>query len=152
MYKKMLVPLDTSGYAECVLDHVKEIATARGIPEVVLLSVVEPAYVPSGSFLHSQVVEKADEEGAKQAEEYLEKTKQSIDLGSCHVSTVVKSGQAADEILDYIENNGVDVVVMSSHGRTGVSRWYLGSVAEKLMRTSPVPVFLVPSLVCRMKT
>lgn len=151
MYKKMLVPLDTSGYAECVLDHVKEIATARGIPEVVLLSVVEPAYVPAGSFLNEQVVKQADEEGVKQANQYLEKTKQSIDLGSCNVSTVVKTGQAADIILDYIEKNAVDVVVMSSHGRTGVSRWYLGSVAEKVVRSAPVPVFLVPSLVCRMK-
>ncbi len=150
MYKKMLVPLDTSGYAECVLDHVKEIATARGIPEVVLLSVVEPTYVPAGSFLNEQVVKDADEAGIKQARQYLEKTKQSVDLGSCNVSIEVKSGQPADVILDYIDKNGVDIVVMSSHGRTGVSRWYLGSVAEKLMRSSPVPVFLVPSLVCRM--
>jgi len=41
MYKKMLVPMDTSDFAECVLDHVKEISTARAIPEVVLMSVVE---------------------------------------------------------------------------------------------------------------
>ncbi len=151
MYKKMLVPLDTSSYAECVLDHVREIATARNIPEVVLLAVAEPVYVPAGSFLSEQVIKQADEEGLKQAAEYLENTKQSLNLCNSTVSTVVKSGQPADTILDYIEKNGVDIVVMSSHGRTGVSRWYLGSVADKLVRSSPVPVFLVPSLVCRLQ-
>ena len=151
MYKKMLVPLDTSSYAECVLDHVKEIATARNIPEVVLLSVAEPTYVPAGSFLNEQVVKQADEAGVTQATEYLEKAKQSLNLCDSNVSTVVKSGLAADTILDYMEKNGVDLVVMSSHGRSGVSRWYMGSVAEKVVRSSPVPVFLVPSLVCRLK-
>ncbi len=149
MYKKMLVPLDTSDYAECVLNHVKEIATAWAIPEVVLLVVAEPTYVPADSFLGEQVVKQADEQAIEYASEYLERTKNSLGLTKSEVTTVVRSGKPAEEIIDYVEKNGPDLVVMSSHGRSGVSRWYLGSVADKMVRSAPVPVLLVPSLVCR---
>jgi nucleotide-binding universal stress UspA family protein len=95
------------------------------------------------------VVKQADKLAKETATEYLEKTKQSLGLTKSKVTTVVRSGQPADEILDYIQKNGVDIVVMSSQGKTGVSKWLLGSVAEKVVRNSPVPVYLVPSLACR---
>jgi nucleotide-binding universal stress UspA family protein len=150
MYKKMLVPLDTSEYAECVLNHVKQVATANAIPEVVLLSVSDLIYVPGTEFLGEQVVQKADERAMQDTSEYLEKTRQQLGLAGSKVTTVVRSGKAADEILDFIEKNGVDIVVMSSQGRSGLSKWWLGSVAEKVIRNSPAPVFVVPALVCRL--
>jgi nucleotide-binding universal stress UspA family protein len=149
MNKKMLVPLDTSEYAECVLSHVKDIATSRAVPEVVLLTVSDMTYAPYADYLDKKVVKQADKLAKETATEYLEKTKQSLGLTKSKVTTVVRSGQPADEILDYIQKNGVDIVVMSSQGKTGVSKWLLGSVAEKVVRNSPVPVYLVPSLACR---
>ncbi len=150
MYKKMLVPLDTSEYAECVLNHVKQVATANAIPEVVLLAVSEMTYVPGSEFLGEQVVLKANEQAMNAAREYLEKTGQQLGLAASKVTAVVRSGQPADEILDFIEKNGVDIVVLSSQGKSGVSRWWLGSVAEKVVRSSSAPVFVVPALVCRL--
>jgi len=149
MNKKMLVPLDTSEYAECVLSHVKDIATARAVPEVVLLTVSDMNYAPYTEYLDKKVVKQADELAREKANEYLEKTKQSLGLTKSKVTTVVRSGQPADVILDYIQKNGVDIVVMSSQGKSGVSKWLLGSVAERIVRNSPVPVYLVPSLACR---
>lgn len=149
MYKKLLVPLDTSEFAECVLDHVKDMVTSRSIPEVVLLTVNESTYEPYAAHLDPQVVKRARERTAQQSLEYLEKTKSKLGLSNSMVTTVMRTGQAEDEILDYIRKNGVDIVIMSSQGRSGVSRWLLGSVAERVVRNSPVPVFVVPSLACR---
>ncbi len=152
MYRKMLVPLDTSEFAECVLVHVKEMATAYSIPEVVLLTVTEPQYASSEAFLAEQVLEEADKQAVNSAYEYLERMKNSLGPISSKVTTAVEVGRPANGILDYIEKSDVDVVILSSHGRSGPSRWLLGSVAEKLVRNSPVPVFLVPSLACRLSS
>ena len=149
MYKKMLVPLDASGFAECVLEHVKEISTTREIPEVVLLSAIEPVTSQTMAYMGSQRVKESDERAVAGALQYLETVKTSLALEQSKVSTVAISGPAADVILDYVANNGVDVVVLSSHGRSGVSRVLLGSTADKILRRSLVPVFLVPALSCR---
>ena len=149
MYKKMLVPLDASGFAECVLEHVKEISTTREIPEVVLLSAIEPVTSQTMAYMGSQRVKESDERAVAGALQYLETVKTSLALEQSKVSTVAISGPAADVILDYVANNGVDVIVLSSHGRTGVSRVLLGSTADKILRRSLVPVFLVPALSCR---
>jgi len=149
MYKKLLVPLDTSQFAECVLDHVKDMAVTRNIPEVVLLTVNESTYEPYAAHLDPEVVKLARERVAQQALEYLDKTKNALGLTDSIVTTVMRTGQAEDEILNYIKNNGVDIVVMSSQGRSGISKWLLGSVAERVIKNSPVPVFVVPALACR---
>ena len=149
MYKKMLVPLDTSGFAECVLEHVKEISTTREIPEVVLLSVIEPVTSQTMAYMGPQRVKESEERAVAGALQYLEKVKTSLALQKSKVSTVAMVGPAADVILDYVAANGVDVIVLSSHGRSGVSRVLLGSTADKVLRRSLVPVFLVPALSCR---
>lgn len=145
----MLVPLDTSGFAECVLDHVKEISTTRAIPEVVLLSVVEPVTSQAMAYMGSAGVKAAEERATKGAFQYLDKIKERIALEKSKVTTVVLNGPAAEVILDYIESNGVDILVLSSHGKSGVSRWLLGGTVDKLLRRSPIPVFLVPAVECR---
>ena len=149
MYKKMLVPLDTSDFAECVLDHVKEISTTREIPEVVLVTAVEPVTSQTIAYMGSERVKESEERAVAGALQYLEKVKTSLALEHSRVSTVAMAGPAADVILDYAEKNGVDVIVISSHGRSGVSRVLLGSTADKVLRRSRVPVFLVPALSCR---
>jgi nucleotide-binding universal stress UspA family protein len=149
MYKKMLVPLDTSGFAECVLDHVREIATTRGIPEVILLSVVEPVSSQTVAYMGSEGVKAAEKRMMAGAQQYLEKVRDSLGLERSRVAPVVVTGPAADKILEYIDESGVDLVILSSHGRSGVSRWLIGSTADKILRRSPVPVFLVPAVACR---
>ncbi len=149
MYKKMLVPLDTSGFAEFVLDHVKEIATTRAIPEVVLLSVVEPVTSQALAYMGSAGVKAAEGRAVEAALQYLGKVKDRLALEKSKTSTVVLAGPPVEKILDFIGENGVDIVVLSSHGRSGISRWVLGSTVDKLLRSSPVPIFLVPSAECR---
>ncbi|MBN1856543.1 MAG: universal stress protein [Dehalococcoidia bacterium] len=149
MYKKMLVPLDTSGFAECVLEHVREIATTRGIPDVVLLSVIEPVTSQTMAYMGPQRIKESEERAVAGALQYLEKVKTSLALQQSKVSTAAVAGPAADAILDYAADNGVDVIVLSSHGRSGVTRVLMGSTADKVLRRSVVPVVLVPALSCR---
>ncbi|WP_224449474.1 universal stress protein [Haloprofundus salilacus] len=59
------------------------------------------------------------------------------------VEEIVVQGHPDDEILSYVEENGVDLVVMATHGRSGLGRYLLGSTTEKIVRSSPVPVFTV---------
>ncbi len=148
MYKKMLVPLDASEYAECTLNHVKEVAAAHNVDQVVLLNVVEPMRQPALAHFGTERAEEFDKKAHESASEYLQKTRDRLGA-SCAVKTEVVDGQPAAAILDYIEKNGIDLVIMSSHGHTGPSKWFIGSVAEKVLQRSPVPVFLIPSIACR---
>ncbi len=149
MYRKMLVPLDTSGFAECVFAHVTAIATTNSIPEVVLLSVVERVGTSATLDLRGSDVKASEDRALVAAGQYLQKVRDTLTLPKSSVKTIALLGVAVDEILNYIDKNGVDVVVLSSHGRSGISRWLLGSTADKLLRRSPVPVFLVPAVACR---
>jgi nucleotide-binding universal stress UspA family protein len=69
----------------------------------------------------------------------------SINLRFHHIAVkpIVQVGQAADEIVDYAQAHPIDLIVMSTHGRTGVQRWLMGSVASKVMAAAPCPVLLV---------
>ncbi len=149
MYKKLLVPLDTSGEAECVLPLVKETVEVYGIPEVVLLSVIGSTTEPYTLYLDAEGAKEALESVAKNAFQYLEKTKESLDLKEADVTPSVWFGHPADAILDFTSSNDIDLIIMSTHGRSGVSKWLIGSVAEKVLKSSTVPVLLVPAVACR---
>ncbi|MFC2008838.1 universal stress protein [Chloroflexota bacterium] len=148
-YKKMLVPLDTSDYAECALGHAKEIASARAIPEVVLFTVVEPVRTVMYSYFGDEGAKGAEAAAQESAQVYLDAVKGRLGLESSNVSTVVVDGEPS---LQYVNDNGVDLAVMSTHGRSGMSKWFLGSVAERVLRGSTAPVFLVPTVECRART
>ena len=66
-----------------------------------------------------------------------------------NVSGVMLEGKAAETIVDYATTKGVDLIVMSTHGRSGPSRWAFGSVADRVVRTSPVPVLMAVPRGCR---
>jgi len=140
MYKKILVPLDGSKLAECTLEHVRAIATGCHVPEVVLLRVIEEPILPyvQAAFLHDtrQKLE-AD------AQDYLSKVADTLKKDGVAVETAVVHGAAAPDILDYAKNNGVDLIIISTHGLSGTFRWVFGSVADRVVRHSPVPVLVV---------
>jgi nucleotide-binding universal stress UspA family protein len=150
MYKKMLVPLDGSEFSECVLDHVTAIAKGCQVPEVVLLGVAEPishqVYYMVGIENRLREMQKETE---KYVESYLSKAADSLRKDDIAVKTVVVSGRPAEEILDYANKNQVDLIIMSTHGRAGVSRWVLGSVTDRVVRHSRAPVLTITPTGCR---
>ena len=155
MYQKILAPLDGSELAECTLRHVRTIATACRIPEVVLLRVVEPlsssvvaAYAEAGS-AGAEMITRAEKQTREDAENYISEVSKTFKKEGLSTKAVILDGNAAEVILDYAKDNNVDLIVMSTHGRSGISRFAFGSVADKVVRHSVVPVLTVSPPGCR---
>jgi nucleotide-binding universal stress UspA family protein len=141
MYQKILVPLDGSELAECVLPHVKAIASGCDVKQLILLRVVEPLHggeIPSD--ISSEVLQEADINAAK---EYLAKIKAQLSKEGFDVEAEVLTGRSAEIISDFAQRNEVDLIALSTHGRSGISRWVFGSVADRVVRSSSVPVLLI---------
>ncbi len=153
MYQKIMVPLDGSELAECVLPHVEIIAKGCRVPEVVLVSVVEPNapfVIASQSAGMIPVDETRSIEALQKTamENYLRKIQSRLSKAGLNVSTRILSGKTADSLINFATENNVDMVVISSHGRSGISRWVWGSVADRLLRSLCVPVTIVRAPGC----
>ncbi len=135
-FEKILVPLDGSACAENVLTKVEELATHLKA-SIALLQVVYAHAFPGADPTQAEV------KVVKEAEEYLKKLEERLEAKGFKVDTHVRYGNDAEEILDHAAQKDIDIVAMSTHGRSGVKRFLLGSVAEKVLRHSPKPVFLV---------
>ncbi len=153
MYKKILAPLDGSELAECSLEHVKAIATGCSVPEVVLFRVVEPipaqvtaALAEAGGDWYTQM----EKQNRAEADEYITETAKRLKKkDGITVQTALAYGSPAEEILKYAKKNQVDLIIMTTHGRSGVTRWVFGSVADRILRHSPVPVLIIAPTGCR---
>jgi nucleotide-binding universal stress UspA family protein len=144
MYNKILVPLDGSKTAECSLEHVKTIATGCNVPEVLLLFVEEP--VPMERYRGPSEDWKTLIVQAKQSLAKIEKDLVADGVGA---KTIILEGKPAETIIDYAAKNNIDLIIMSTHGRSGPSRWAFGSVADRVVRSSTVPVLIAVPRGCR---
>ena len=154
MYNKIMVPLDGSELAECVMPHVEAITTGCKITDVVFVRVVNPVKLPAsvparGEFRFTETERQQLYEQHKQAAEaYLKKMVASTRLEGVVLSYEVLEGKVADTLAQWAEKNGVGLSIMASHGRSGVSRWIMGSVADRIMRSACVPVLMVRAPGC----
>ena len=137
----LLLPLDGSRMAEAVLKHALELADpARS--RITLLRVVQPAYVGPEFTINLQS-DALLEERVEAAHEYLSELAAELSAEGHAVNTdVVVGSSAAGAILNYTSAHNVDIICMATHGRTGVRRLLLGSVADKVMRGASVPILL----------
>ena len=135
MFRRILVPLDGSALAEAVLPRVTELAKSLGA-EVLLLRVAIAHVFPG--------VDPTEEEVrvVRGAEEYVEAMAGKLAEKGIPVRAAVRYGKPAAEIIEHIAANEVDLVAMSTHGRSGLSRLVMGSVAEEVVRNAEVPVLL----------
>ena len=156
MYQKIMVPLDGSELAECVLPHVETIAQGVNPASVVLVRVVEPYLVPYGDSddfgftvieLEQLAEESADRRHFAEAADYLDRIANGLNIPGT-VEKVVLHGKPAAALVDYAAHNGVDLVVISTHGRSGVKRWLRGSIAERVLQSICAPVFMVRAPGC----
>ena len=163
MYNRILVPLDGSKLAECALPHAEELARGYNTQEVILVSVTEqvqahtqapearelydssdsPAYQSAGS-------EVAVTFGKKQreAQRYLDRVAGELEAKGIKARTEVLLWPPAEAIAFCADRSSADIIVMSTHGRSGPSRWAYGSVADKVLRSSCVPVLLIRAPGC----
>lgn len=145
MYQKILVPMDGSKLAECVLPHVEAIAKGCNVSNVILIRVVEPMLRPTGDdyfpLEEDRELFKLDRRAV--AEDYLNRLVSRLKYDGVKLHTEVIVGKVAESLVDYAEKNDVDLIVIATHGRSGVSRWVRGSVADRILHFACAPVLMV---------
>ena len=142
MYPKILVPLDGSELAECVLPDVIDIAKGPGGSEVVLFRVCEPAVVLADYPTDLNLGwETADTQ--QQCRLYLDDIEKKLKEAGLNVTTDSGLGNRAELIVDYAARNQFDLIIMASHGRSGAVRWAYGSTSDKILRSSPLSVMMI---------
>ncbi|GCE06522.1 universal stress protein [Dictyobacter aurantiacus] len=142
-FNKILVPLDGSPLAEEALPLAAQIVRSSKA-ELRLLRVVPPSScVPIYPVTLTDITEPMREAAFTSARSYMEQAVARAHIDMLNVQTDVLIGGAASTIVDYALQQGVDLIVMRSHGETGLTRWIMGSTAQQLVRHSPVPVLVV---------
>ena len=137
MYEKILVPLDGSQLAEIALPYAEEMAGRLG-SEIVLLSVAGSA--GAREYHHHQIyVERKSGETRHNAEKCLEGQKER----KINVTSVTLVGHPAEEIVNYADREDIGLIIMATHGLSGIRRWALGGVVDKVVRAARQPVALV---------
>ncbi len=156
MYNKILVPLDGSELAECVLPHVASIVGGCGVKNVAFVRVAEPLVIANagggdgdGHLLTAKDLERMETASRTAAEQYLSKLAGRVRYDGVNIkSEVLIGGRTADVIADYAAKSEVDLIIIATHGRSGVSRWVWGSVADRILRSACVPVLMVRAPGC----
>ena len=144
MYKEILVPLDGSELAEAAVPHAHELAKAFG-SRITLFSVVEPVGIYPQPGVVGPVVSIAMdvEEEMENTGQYLEGIAERLKAEGLEIRRVVREGDPASLICDYAQENSIDLIAMSTHGRSGIQRWVYGSVADRVLRGAKVPILLI---------
>jgi nucleotide-binding universal stress UspA family protein len=145
VYKKILVPLDGSKLAEVVLPHVEQLAWELG-SSLILLRVVRPPRAVEYTRQEEMMALNRERETVfkRDAETYLAARRGELRNKNIEVSThIIVSEAVATAILDFAESEGVDLIAMSTHGRSGLGRWVYGSVADKVLQGATCPVLLI---------
>ncbi len=150
MYQKVLVPLDGSELAECVLPHVETMAKGCVMKEVVFVRVVEPFQLPpiGDGNVSDEEMNKIRIEDETEATDYLKSVLARVSLESAIIHTEVLKGKPAETLAEFASENGFDLIIMSTHGRSGVSRWVFGSTADRVLRSACVPILMVRAPGC----
>jgi nucleotide-binding universal stress UspA family protein len=157
VYGKILVPLDGSKLAEVVLPYAQELAR-RFDSEVTLIQVVAPLSrrvaetVPvgleptgAGAAVGVEAASEALKAEREDARIYLEGVVGRLKAQEIKVQAEVVEGVAGDAIVDYAHGHGMDLIAMSTHGRSGLRRLVFGSVADQVLRRAGTPVLLIRS-------
>ena len=151
MYHKVLVPLDGSTLAECALTHVKMMVKEGFVGEATLLNVVHidaPYSELYGKHFDINVMRKGYLDAAMK---YLADVEARLGTEDIRVKTeVVEHDRPAAAITDYALKNRIDLIVIATHGYTGLKKLMLGSVALSILHDSHIPVLLIRPDVCRL--
>lgn len=150
MYKKCLVPLDGSALAECALNHVKNLVKEQSVGEVTLINVVK-VDIPWASVDERTIDLAAIRKPLfASANKYLAGVEKKLTAKGVKVKTAsVEGNRPGETIVDYARAKGMGLIVIATHGHTGLKKLMLGSVATRVLHDSPVPVLLIRPESCR---
>lgn len=137
-FNKILIPLDGSELAEKALAPAVALAEALSA-EIILLRVIVPLPLNLDPGLYQYIIY----DGQKEAETYLTGLRLRSLFSTVRLKTETRVGKAANSILDYAQENEIDLIVMSSHGRSGIGRWVYGSVADKVLHQAECSLAII---------
>ena len=145
MFKHIMIPLDGSALAEAALPAAVKLAEKFG-SELILFRVVTPQHFIThidGS-VYAELLVELRQQNSDAAYQYLMGVKETLADKDIAVRTVLmEDEQVAEAILENAAKMDVDTIVMSTHGRGGISRWVYGSIADKVLRQADMPVLLI---------
>lgn len=141
MYDTILFPTDGSELSEQGIDHAVSLAQAYDAELHTLFVVDQTAFVAHPNDMDREAIHDQLREAGQRSLEQLEETAAAAGVS---LATAVSAGVPHEQIVEYTETNDVDLIVMGTHGRSGLDRVLLGSTTEKVLRVSPVPVHCVP--------
>jgi nucleotide-binding universal stress UspA family protein len=154
MYKKALVPLDGSALGECTLSHVKNLIKDGSVGEATLLNVVQ-VDLPWAAMLSEQESKRIDINAIRQplfaaSKKYLADIQSRLASEGIKVKTESLEGnRPADTITEYAQKKGMDMIIIGTHGNTGLKKLMVGSVAFGVLHQSHVPVLLIRPESCQ---
>lgn len=138
MYKKILLPTDGSTYADQEVERVEKLIADDG--EIIILSVA--GRLTSSAFQSRKKVKKVNEKLKKDAQRYVDNMASKFD-DSFNVRKMVVTGFPAEVIKEVSDEEDVDLIVISASGKSGIHKFVIGSVAEKVLKNSDIDVLLV---------
>jgi nucleotide-binding universal stress UspA family protein len=155
-HRTILVPLDGSGLAELALPHAEALAKQRGAQavEILLLSIYAPSvsplvyyfqtdYPPTVPLKYADYIQQEIDQAKGRSEKYLKNIADRFRAKDIKVRTEALMGEAAEEIIKYANKNPFQVIVMSSHGRSGLRHLAFGSIAEKVLLEARIPILMI---------
>jgi len=153
MYQRIFIPLDGSKIGEAALPYVEDLMSKLSPEvkvEITLFQVLPPVRRSGGgeyAIPDIAYTEKQTEENKKKAIDYLNTTGEALRSKGATVTAKVAIGDASEEIVKAAEETNANVIAMSTHGRSGLSRWAFGSVTDKVLRREgKIPIVMVKAL------
>ena len=140
--KKILFPIHLTDFSSKIAQQVISVAEKYGA-EIHIFTVVEGLKGYDTFFVPHASLDVLESEGDERAERILREFDEEHFLSYRNVKLGVATGRPADEIVKYIQSHGIDLVIMASHRREGLERLILGSVADEVIKRSPVPVMTI---------
>ena len=141
-FKKILFPVDLSESSEKILPYVRMVAKKLDAKIHILFAARVLQYFTSINVPHPSI-NKFEQEIIEGAEKKLYEFIDQYFKEYPGTKTAVVAGDASEEIINYVESQGIDLIIMGTHGRKGIDKALFGSVAERVVKTSPVPVLVV---------
>lgn len=142
LFSKILVPIDFSDYSKMALDYAVEFAKKFN-SQLFLIYVIEPIVYPSDFGLGQVPISSIDMEIQSRAEDEMQKLINEKVPKETKVSWIVRVGKPFIEIINEAKEKDCDLIIIATHGHTGIEHILFGSTAEKVVRKSPIPVLVV---------
>ena len=149
MYSHILAPLDGSELAECILPHLESISRGSGRAKISLVRVFDPDILPATDPTSAEFgLTKSDrkhivKQRTRAAETYLKNLQQRLIWDWADIKIRVIVGSPAESLARYANEEGIDLIIIASHGRSGIKRLIMGSIADQILHSSGSPVLLI---------